>query len=102
MSPLEGESFPVLPIGIDHIDVALSIGRRTEDQMPAIRRPGGRIIDTRSRRQLHTFLSVRRDDAELILFLCPAHIGNPIPARRPRRRRIVFAFIRQATHIRPI
>ena len=39
--PLEGEPFDVLTIGIHHIDVALSVGRRTEYQMPAIRRPGG-------------------------------------------------------------
>ena len=39
--PLEGEPFDVFTIGIDHIDVALSIGCRTEYQMPAIRRPGG-------------------------------------------------------------
>src|SRR5688572_20252601 len=40
VGPLEGEPFDVLTIGIDHIDLALSVGRRTEYQMPAIRRPG--------------------------------------------------------------
>jgi hypothetical protein len=40
MRTLESEPFDVLTIGVDHIDVALSIGRRTEHQMPTIGRPG--------------------------------------------------------------
>lgn len=37
MRALEGEPFYILAVGIDHINLALSIGRRTEYQMPAIR-----------------------------------------------------------------
>ena len=39
MRSLESEPFHIFAVGIDHINVALSIGRRTERQMPAIGRP---------------------------------------------------------------
>ncbi len=58
MRATEGDAFQPLPVRIHHIDMAFAIDGRTERDMPAVGRPGRRVIDSGPRRDLNPLLPV--------------------------------------------
>ena len=93
MCPRKRDALQVFAVGVDHVNLAFPVCSRAEYQMPAIRRPGRGIVDSRPCGELDAFLTVRRNQAQLIFFFgCTAHIGDPVAARRPGRGSIIVPF----------
>ena len=94
------QPFQIGSIAIDHIHMALPFSCRTEHQMTAVRRPGGRIVDSRARGESNALLPIGTHEAQLVLTLFgTAHMGNPVSTRRPGRRGIIIALISQTPYI---